>query len=624
MLLSWLKDYSPIQGRGDESRPYSRWRGVQWELSLDGDGNPLGPLVPLADSTNKETKRGQQIEIPNSTRTVGIAPNLGADDVQYVLGWADEGSDPDRVAKAHQAFVNQSRRWAKEHPDDQAAGGLARFYDQGLLSTVVKPAKWLSKDLVIVRVAGEYATDSDSLWLLWKTIVEERKSGGSGGVGRRGLCIVCGKVDSLLDRMPQSLPKALIPGADQEIALISANKPIHGYDYRDGLRTAQICVDCGQAAVANLTEILGNDDHTFTYQRQRTRMAWWTTDQASSETIELLDARPTVISDYLHRLATGKPPRSIHVADHTFCSVTVSGNVARLMVRDWIEMPLEQAERNVRAWFDDMKIMTDKMRAYGVSTLVWCSGQWQPQKNNPGKGSYIPLFDKAADRPGDLAQVLLHGALHGGPLPPYVLAHLLRRIRTDTRVDAMRTTLLRIALTRLPNRVAESPTPMLDETQDHPAYLHGRLFSVLQSLQYRAFPKDDQPNSTFFDRYFAGAIANPRIACLRGVQMYPAWRKKLLSNANRATAAGKSGDAAKDRAAIARFDTRIGELQERLAQPLRPLNSSEDQSWFVLGYFHQRTHDFRQAIAGKAPEIIPDPLLADDSGTMSEGNDSED
>jgi CRISPR-associated protein Csd1 len=626
MLLSQLKDYLPIENGEDSSRPYSRIRSVQWQLSLNADGTPRGPLVALADPSDKTARLGRQIEVPNSTRTVGIAPNLGADDIQYVLGWVDEKSKPDRVARAHHAFVDQCQRWWREHPEDQAAAALVRFYDRELPSTIAKPTKWSSKDLVIVQVAGRYTTDSDSLWRLWKAIVEERKSGGSDGAGRRGLCIVCGRIGSLLDRMPQSLPKMLIPRADQEIALISANKPTHGYDYRDGLQTAQICIDCGQAAVANLTEILGNEDHTFSYPQQRTRMAWWITNQASSKTIELLAANQTTISDYLRSLATGKwrKPVGVNDPEHTFCSVTVSGNVARLVVHDWIEMPLGQAERNVHGWFDDLKIETDRLRAYGIWALVWCAGQWQPSRNSPTKGSYIPLFDKAADRPDDLAQLLLHSALHGGPLSPHVLSHLVRRIRTDMRIDTMRAALLRLALTRLPNRVAGGPTPMLDETQDHPAYLNGRLFSVLQSLQYRAFPKDDQPNSTFFDRYFAGAVANPRIAFVQGAQMYPAWRKKLLSSASRAAAAGKNGEAAKDRAAARRFELRIGELQERLTQPPRPLTSSEDQSWFVLGYFHQRAHDFRQAMAGKAPEIIPDPRLTDDPDTVLERNGDED
>src|SRR6185503_17044698 len=101
-------------------------------------------------------------------------------------------------------------------------------------------------------------------------------------------------------------------------------------------------------AVANLTEILSDTNQTFTFDRQRTRMAWWITGQASSETIEMLAAKPTAISDYLHSIAEGKQTRLRGVDTKVFCAVTVSGNVARLVVNDWIEMPLEQAEGHVR------------------------------------------------------------------------------------------------------------------------------------------------------------------------------------------------------------------------------------------------------------------------------------
>jgi len=257
MLLRQLTAYKPIDDESAGSRPYSRIRNVMWELALNADGTPRGDLVPLADPSDPITRWGLKILVPNTSRTSGIAPNLGADDILYVLGWLDEKSEPDWVAERHEAFAEQSRRWARERPDDPAAAAVARFYERDLIAQVAKPTdhKWSSKDLVIINVSGVPATDSDSMWQLWKTIVEERKSG-----GRRGLCIVCGNVDRLLDRMPQSLPKALIPRAKQEIALVSANKPIHGYDYRDKLATAPICTGCGQAAVANLTEIPQRQD----------------------------------------------------------------------------------------------------------------------------------------------------------------------------------------------------------------------------------------------------------------------------------------------------------------------------------------------------------------------------
>ena len=140
-----------------------------------------------------------------------------------------------------------------------------------------------------------------------ETVVEERKSGSAtSDGGRRGLCLVCGEAGTLLNRMPQALPKALIPGADQEVALVSANKAIHTYDFREGLGTAPICLDCGQGAVANMHTVLSDRAHTFTYSRQRTRLGWWVTNGGDAQSVEMLDEDPDVIADYLHSVATGR------------------------------------------------------------------------------------------------------------------------------------------------------------------------------------------------------------------------------------------------------------------------------------------------------------------------------
>jgi len=598
MLLRQLVNFRPAAGPDhDSSRPYSRDRRVRWELNLDRDGQ-FQALVDLADPTDKNARSGRMQLVPNAGRTVAIAPSLGADDVQYVLGWCDEQSKPERVAAAHAAFVALCRRWSREHPDDDAARAIIAFYDGGGVDLVPKRDKWTSKETATIVVDGRPSTDSDALWQLWQTVVEERKSGGD---IRHGLCLACGRVGALLNRMPQALPKALVPGADQEVALISANKSIHTYDFSEGLGTAPICVGCGRAAVANLQTILADPTHTFTYPRQRTRLAWWITHGGHSATIALLDANPAVISDYLDRVHTATPPRSLR--EHQLCSVAVSGNVARLVVHDWIEQPLAEAEAAVQGWFADHEIThrwQDHRARFPMWLLLTCAGQWQPGTTR-AQGHYIPLYDKAADRPDDLAQLLLHSALYGAHLPSYILAHVVRRIRTDGHVDEPRAALIRVALTRHPHTTVEAPMPGLDPTQDDPAYVSGRLFAVLEATQRAAFPREEQPNTTFFDRYFAGAVANPRVALVQGSQLWPAWIKKITSSAERErTPQGRN----RRLAAAAALRTRITDLLALLnAEALPARITTEAQSLFIVGYHHQRADDLARARAGRAPEI---------------------
>ncbi|GIG93071.1 type I-C CRISPR-associated protein Cas8c/Csd1 [Plantactinospora endophytica] len=615
MLLQRLVQFQRPREDAAEAaaaRPYSRQRIVRWQLNLDHAGR-FTRLVDLADPSDRSTRFGRPILVPNGGRTSGIAPCPGADDAQYVLGWRDEKSKHDRVTAAHNAFIALARRWLREHPDEPAARALVAFCDRREWPQPPQDAKWASKDLMIIAVAGRRITERDSLWELWQNVVRERKSGaGTDGDGRQGHCLVCDRDGTLLDRMPQTLPKALVPRAEQDIALVSANRRIHTYDFNEGLVGSPICVACGQAAVANLSTILSDERFTFSYPRQRTRLAWWATDGADSDTIRMLDERPERISNYLHTLALGRQRR--RPGRHQFCSVTLSGNVSRLMVHQWLEMPLTQAESNVETWFRDHQILNrgqDEPSGYPIWLLVLCAGQWATDKIT-GTDRYIPFADKAADRPDDLAQLLLHSGLNGGTLPPHVLAHTVRRIRTDLRVDGPRAALLRVALNRHPHRNGEGPAAVLDEEQDNPAYLHGRLFAVLESLQRRAYPGDGLPNTTFFHRYFAGAVTNPRVALVQGCQLSPAWLKKLDGTAQDRG----NPQADRDRAAKAayRFRERLRELHDRLNEPVKPLADAESQSWFVLGYFQQQAHDIRMARAGKAPEVPTDDLSTNHDG----------
>ena len=76
----------------------------------------------------------------------------------------------------------------------------------------------------------------------------------------------------------------------------------------------------------------------------------------------------------------------------------------------------------------------------------------------------------------------------------------------------------------------------------------------------------------------------------------PAWLEKLDSAA-RETGGGPDRKAQAEKAARAatRYRNAFKELYDRVQTPPTPLNDAESQSWFVMGYFHQRAHDSRAA-----------------------------
>jgi CRISPR-associated protein Csd1 len=591
MLLQRLVEMHPDE---DHDGPaHYRDRPMRWRLALRRDGTPArGALTDLANPDDPPRRFGRSFTVPHATRTSGVAACLGADDVQYILGWCDDDSKPGRVAACHAAFVALVRAWADQAPEDPAAQALRRFYDTGHAASLERPQAWTSKQGVIVFVDGVPVTESASLQRLWKSEVERRKAGGSMGEGaRRGRCLVCGTPDALLlDTMPQQLPRRLVPQATQNVALVSANKRIHTYDFSESLATVPICADCGQRAVHNLEATLADRNRSVNYGGD-SQLAWWTTGERTIDLNAVLNVEdPATVLELLARVRGGTGLSGAQLELDRFCALTLSGNVSRVMVRDWIDMPLAALEANIAAWFDHHELASGFPQAvpyYPMVRLVLATGRWLRTGTS---GAYAELGARNAKRPPDAAHHLLRAALLGSPLPSSLLAHLVGRIRADRRIDDLRAALLRLLLTRTPHPRTEA-TPVLDPANRDPAYLAGRVFATLESIQYHV-SRGNQPNTTFADRFFAGAVANPRVALIQGRQLAAAWLKKL-----RPLATGT---------AVA-LDKRLTDLFDLFdaGDGLPGQIDLQRQAAFLLGYHHQRAEDFRQARARAAKEAQP-------------------
>ena len=355
MLLQRLIDRTQHDEAAEPE--FFRDRPVRWQLALTASGDlASAELTDLADPSDKTRKNGTVHPVPHTTRTVGVAPCIGADDIQYVLGWCDENSKPARVEKCHAAFINLTKAWADAYPDDTAARAIARFYASGQAANIIQPDTWTSKQVVLISVDGQPVTELPSLRRFWAAEVERRKAGGPGGSTRRGLCLVCGREGTLLNTLPQKVPRQLVPLAGNDASLVSGNERIHTYDFSTGLSNAPICVACGTRAVTSLRDVLSDPGSHLSYGDSR--LGWWMLgghpfDLASTLAVDDPESVRSLV-ERVRRSGTWSEGADRPVLDAgRFCAVTVRGSVARIMVRDWIDMPLEQLEANVAAWFAD-------------------------------------------------------------------------------------------------------------------------------------------------------------------------------------------------------------------------------------------------------------------------------
>lgn len=571
MLLTRLVEYA----RTDPAVPpaYYASKLLRWIVELNADGSPASTqLTDLADPTERTRRNGIPHVVPAVQRSgTGAQPMLAADTAEYALGWSTDETRVAKSARYHAAFADLASRW---HQADRSAesSALHEFLTGQHADTLVRPDDLTGNHLVAFRVAGRFLHADPGAQRFWAGEAVGRK-----GSTREGLCLVCGQNGRLLQTIPQQLPTRLVPGASNNASLVSLNKAVHGYNLQEQLVHVPICTNCGLQSMAALESLLAGE-YSTTYPGQDTRLAWWVTEDAEFDLRTLDEPSPEDVAHMIGGPARGVPS---DVEDLSFfCSLAIGGNVARVVVREWIEQPLPSIRKNLRRWFDDHEMVdlwTGLPQYVGTRRMAQAAGRWVPGRGEDN-GSYVRFNAKGEDRPEDVYRGLLASALLKKTLPPRLLAHVVRRVRVDGRIDTARAALIRLALRRqpgIPN--PEDYMPVLNPENNQPAYLAGRIFAVLSDLQYQANrARGSEPlNTTFSDRYFSRAVTSPAVALVTGRRTARAWLRVL-----------RKRDLAATRAIEARLDELFDQLAVAGGMPHGTVLA--EKAAFILGYHQER------------------------------------
>jgi CRISPR-associated protein Csd1 len=599
MLLHRLVDYA----RADPHipPPFYASKPVRWVVELNPDGSLASRhLTDLADPGDRAQRNGTPRMVPLIQRS-GIAsqPMLAVDTAEYALGRATDGKREAKAKQYHETFRELVAGWHASS-DDPAAAALHYFLTGGHAAALLDEPNLVGSHLVAFRSSGRFLHDADSARRFWASEAGSRKSS-----TRSGLCLVCAQVGPLLKTIPQQLPKRLVPGASQTAALVSLNKATHVYALQEQLEHTPICPACG-LLMMNALEALLSGASSATFPGQGTRLTWWTSDRSAFDLDTLDDPRPARVAALLGSATRGRLSGDEDLS--MFCAVMVGGNIARVVVREWIELPLPWVKENLKCWFEDhemVDVWSGEVCRLKISRLVSASGRWIAGRDQE-HGRYAKWGASGADRPDDLYQALMGSALLGKskPLPSKLLTHLVRRIRTDQRVGTERAALIRLALRRR-HGIANPETymPTLNPENHQPAYLSGRIFAVLERLQQTAAwaRGDKELNVSFADRYFARAVTSPAVALVAGQRDAQAWLKRLR----------------RDRRGSAKYyDDLLDELFAHLADAGGIPHGAvlADQAAFILGY-HQQRADMRKkqgaAATNAADATTTEPTTTD-------------
>ena len=215
-------------------------------------------------------------------------------------------------------------------------------------------------------------------------------------------------------------------------------------------------------------------------------------DQDPFDILETADE--ATVDELLRSPQTGTPQADFDA--NKFYLLSLSGNTARIIVRDWLESSVPEVKANVRDWFDHLTIMRESdggfRSNYKIAALL-----------------YGLVRESLEELPPHIHTQLLRAALRGTQLPQSILAAALRRqqIEPDSnesdpaeRARREATINARMALMKLyivrnhstdpkKRKAMSDQLKQLDPNSTDIAYLCGQLFAVIGRLQFLALGK---------------------------------------------------------------------------------------------------------------------------------------
>ncbi|KMS74065.1 hypothetical protein ACM01_15670 [Streptomyces viridochromogenes] len=574
MLLHSLVQHA--DGREDAVPDYNQSRPVMWQIDLSssGDSEPL-----IIDLRPAKGDKPRQVTAPYTGRSGTTPPPfLLTDSALYVLahpglvkqpdGEKVPSTSPKDITKArqrHAAYRAMVTSWCDEHPDLLQARTLAAWLDS------YTPGCWPEgmdqAHLVAISVDGAWIHDLPQAQDWWAQKVKSSKSG-KPGKSQEGICLICGETGSLLSTLP--VPVKGLPNSGMNTQLICLNQPAH---YRAGIKqlgATPVCVTCGTKATTALNTLLADPEHrTFAGD---SAIVWWTRNPATETDMWTLDnPDPTEVAQLVDGLSHPRKGREARAAldEDAFHAVTLRVNTNRVIVADWVNIPVPELKQRLGSWFANQQTWDGWNNTYlywSVWRLALAAARWDKRKNK-----YIDTTV-----PAHLQADLAKAALHGTPPPAHLLPVLMQRIRADHHIDRPRIALLRLAMTRTTTRHKELCMPQLNTTSTEPGYVCGRIMAMLEAIQRKAMPK---VNTTITDKYLTTAVVSPRAALTR---------LRIGARPHLRTIARTSEPAAKA------MENRMRDTFDLLDALPAHLNA-EQQALFILGYEHQRAHSARAA-----------------------------
>jgi len=575
-MLQALIAYAERENLGD---PDFETIGVRWLISVTRDGKLVGGPIPLVENPGDQKPRPKSMPRPFTSPNElnqGTKSHFLCDTLERTVLFLDpkavDKAESRRVQHAYFRSLMNEAAQAVPAEADNLLSVLSVLEDEAALTELLRllaAAKAKPSDNATFSVDGEILLRSEPLRQFWRD--RRRRQATAAGTRVLRICVATGQLAETLDTTEKirGVPGGLAMGTN----LISFDKDAF---CSFGLEQAQ------NAALSAVAELKVRSSLNALIDKSRGQglvfnesvHLHWTRESVAADPIDLLArADPEAVAALLRSLKEGQ--RYVGLDSNAYYALSLSGNGARIVVREWLESTVAEVERNVACWFADLAVVSPD----GVGTK---------RDFKFGALLYSMVRAEMSELSPQIPTQLLHAALRGRsvPLPQAALAAALRRqeLDQDNKLNPARIALIKACLLRSPNRSSNNqsaPETMSEslnlETRD-PAYLCGRLFAVFDRLQYLAL---GGVNAGVVERYNASASVTPALVMGR-----------LFRNAQfHLTKAG--GGVAEN----VRKD--FEEISCALGMKFPATLGLESQGRFALGYYHEKAEYRRRTVERK-------------------------
>ena len=546
-----------------------------------------GEFVRIKDErTNGE---GKTFVLPKGVHNNGITPFLFWDNCMYVIDYSNankplkesELSVPEKVKKwkksldtarqKHKAFVEQCNKIYKEtnHPDFEA---VVRFYENDELVKLKGDDLWKEIEkspIVNISFQIEGAKTLVACNPLLQNYVEKDSE-------KKGICLITGKKTNLVRvATPTPLP---FTSSKNSASLVSFQKD-SGFDSygKTQVYNSPISIEAEFGFSTALKQLMSRDSRNKFIIGNRLFVFWASSKNEASIEVEesLFELLGFSVEDMDDPNANIMKVRKVFESinsgvmrtdfDDYFYILGLAPNLGRDVVVYWSETTLKDFAGNILQHFRDMEIhdtRKDKKPYMGIKKIV----------------SSVSLEGDISKTAPNLPEAVVKSIFQGLPYPESLFQACIRRIRAEVAlekngkkinpVNIVRAAIIKAYLKRQSNN-NERIKIMLDKDNNNLGYLCGRLFAVLENLQFAANGQDSIRSS-----YMNAASTTPSTVFSTILK---------LSNSH-------YGKLAKDKKGLANFfDNQKKEIMAML-QEFPDTLELNDQGRFFLGYYHQKNY----------------------------------